>query len=346
MKSVRYFQPYSTEENVVTNAVLLLLSHVHRLAPDLFEEFLTSFTDGEFVVGPVFGNQEKKEGGKSVVDAVIRQNQFEINVETKLGDDLDSSQIRAHIDGMKAESHGGVNVLLSITRSPLQENVRQEFLQYGQGEGITFADTTFGEIAEFFESRSEAFRFGLNEIISEFRVFITERGIVPESENRLLVNPCGFSIEFNRKYGIYHDQPERSKILCKYLGCYSDKAVRLVGEVKAVFLGEFEGETLRVVEQLELSWQEQRQPISGEAIDRITAMANEPNYYKLKDELARYYVVDAFVETEFSKVSKHGIQGHRYFSLDGPDGICPSLFDGDDPTMDELAQGLRKIRWQ
>ncbi len=31
MRNVTYFPPYSQEENVVTNSVLLLLSHVNRI---------------------------------------------------------------------------------------------------------------------------------------------------------------------------------------------------------------------------------------------------------------------------------------------------------------------------
>jgi len=39
MKSVRYFQPYKKGEDVVTNAVLLLFSHINRLAPEVFNNF-------------------------------------------------------------------------------------------------------------------------------------------------------------------------------------------------------------------------------------------------------------------------------------------------------------------
>ena len=103
MKSVRYFQPYSTKENVVTNATLLFLSHVNRLAPSLFEDFLTDVVEDQILIGPIFGNQEVKQGGKSVVDAIIRQLPFELNIETKLGDRFDDRQIKAHLDGMGKE---------------------------------------------------------------------------------------------------------------------------------------------------------------------------------------------------------------------------------------------------
>ena len=84
MRNVTYFPPYSQEENIVTNAVLLLFSHVNRLAPNLLQGILNNLTDEELQLGPIFSNQVK--GTKSVIDAVISQTPFEIHIETKLGD--------------------------------------------------------------------------------------------------------------------------------------------------------------------------------------------------------------------------------------------------------------------
>jgi len=72
MRNVSYFPPYSQEENVVTNAVLLLLSHVNRLAPTIFSDLLTSITDEAFAIGPTFQNQVKIRGGQGIPDALIR----------------------------------------------------------------------------------------------------------------------------------------------------------------------------------------------------------------------------------------------------------------------------------
>lgn len=344
MKSVKYFQPYSTKENVVTNAVLLFLSHAYRLTPGLFEDFLTSFMDDEITVGPIFGNQEVKKGGKSVIDAVIRQNSFDLNIETKLGDSFDSRQMKNHMTGI-AESQSENRILMGINRTAISKKQVERYRAQAQELGIVFVATTFDEIASFFESRTVNFQVNLREITEGFREFISEQKLVPISPNRLLVNPCGTSRALNEKYGIYYDQPERSKSFCKYLGCYWDKAVRLIGEVESVFLSESKDGNFKITEALELPWLGQAIKPNREALKRVKAIIEETNYYDLENGSRRFYVVKKFHPVKFAKTSLHGIQGHRYFALDGKDGICPDFFVGQDQDVDLLAERLNKETW-
>ena len=138
MKSVRYFQPYKNGEDVVTNAVLLLFSHINRLAPEIFTGFVAMVAGEKATLGPIFGNQDSKPGGKSVVDAVIRQQAIDINIETKLGDSLNADQIFRHFEGMWAEDRGGLRVLLGITKQPLKETTKNKFVSAGEEKGIAF----------------------------------------------------------------------------------------------------------------------------------------------------------------------------------------------------------------
>ena len=345
MKSVRYFQPYSTKENVVTNAVLLFLSHVYRLAPGLFEDFITTFVEGEISIGPIFGNQEVKLGGKSVVDAVIRQTSFDLNIETKLGDGFNAQKIRNHLKGIAAEKSTGSHILLGINRTPLSQKTLSNFRTAALELGITFAATTFDDIAGFFEARSDVFRTGLNEIIEEFRTFISEQNLVPITENRMLINPCGTSNYLNARHSIYHDQPGRSKVICKYLGCYWDKAVRLIGEVESVFLGKFEDGKIKVTECLELSWLGKAVIPSEEALFRVGSLVVQTGYYDLESEEVRYYVVKKFHPSKYVKKSPYGIQGHRYFDLDGENGVCPSAFKNKTAELTDIIDALNKETW-
>lgn len=344
MQSFRYFQPYSQQENVATNAILLLLSHVHRLAPHLLQEFLTSFTENEFLIGPQFINQERKKGGKSVVDAVIRQTPIEINIETKLGNNLDDQQIENHIKGIKKEGVGHA-ILISITRDPLSEKVVKKFRNYG-GDKVSFTSITFSEIFGFFEDKSENFLLELNEILEDFRQFLLTNKLLPKSENRLIINPCSASFETNRKFDIYHDQPGRTKEYCKYLGCYRDKSVRLIGEVKAVFIGKVEGDKVKIIEQFELPWQNEKHKVTNEEKQRILDLADSIEYFDLRSGLERFWIVDKFFETDFNKSDPYGIQGHRYFQLDGDDVECPDLFKGGTVSAAEIAHALKSKSWQ
>ena len=163
----------------------------------------------------------------------------------------------------------------------------------------------------------------------------------------MVINPCGVSFEQNRDYGIYHDQPERSKRFCQFLGCYKSKSVRLIGEVQAIFLGEFSEGNIQVIEQMKLPWQSKRKTITDEMKKRIIALIQTPNYYDLKSRVVRYYVVDNFHKSDFMKQSKGGIQGHRYFDLDGPEGLCSSLFSTPkaDVSAEEVAKFLEGKNW-
>lgn len=346
MRNVSYFPPYSQEENVVTNAVLLLLSHVNRMAPTVFSELLTSITDEAFAIGPTFQNQVKVQGGQGIPDALIQQSPFEIYIETKLGDQLSVGQIVSHFETIKKnETVKGSSILLGLTRAQIAQRELDELQMLGKENGVRFFSTTFAEIADILESASDEFRLELNFLVEEYRAFIQERGLVPETENKLLINPCGTSYEQNRIHDIYHDQPTRSKVFCKYLGVYKDKCVSLIGEVLAVITARIDGCEIHVIENHPLSWREELHTPTKAELARILGIVDGSSYYNLREEEARYYIVDKFVESSFSKVSKHGIQGHRYFTLDGETGIIPDCFAGAEPTIEEVASALSLKTW-
>jgi len=352
MRNVSYFPPYSQPENVVTNAVLLLLSHVNRLAPDLFSDLLTNLTDESFDVGPIFQNQIKIKGGKGIPDALIRQVPFEIYVETKLGDKLAHSQIEDHFITIKAhETVPGSSILLGLTRSKLSEAEISKLRAMGAKRNVRFFVTTFSDLADFLEYASSDFRQGLNKVVEEYRAFIQEQGLTPVSLNRLIINPCGTSYEQNKRHNIYHDQPGRSKVFCKYLGIYRDKAVSMIGRVRAVMTARIIGENVEVIDNFSLPWESESPfELTEEWERRILNIVDGSHYYNLRDEEARYYLVDKFVETDFRKVSKYGIQGHRYFTLDsretGAYGAVPELFSDREPSIDKLADELRNLTWR
>lgn len=204
---------------------------------------MCSLTDADIPIGLGFHNQVAGPGMTGIPDALITQDAFEIYIETKLGDNLDHDQIRRHIDSIAdLPTAGGNRYLLGITKSPAQRNEFNGLEQYGRKRKIKFAATTFQSIFEVVEKQSAEFRVDLNELIAEFRIFLQEQGLLAGSLNRMLVNPCGVTSELNMRFNLYHDQPERSKELCRYLAIYTSKEIIGVGEVRRVLIGRLRGE--------------------------------------------------------------------------------------------------------
>lgn len=349
MRNVSYFSPYKSGENIVTNSVLLLLSHVNRIAPDLFELFLQEVGGEDITVGPTFGNQEGKQGGKSIVDAVIRQSSIEINIETKIvkGSSLDMGQLERHAEGMKLENRSTRRVLLGITPDPMSNETAAVAKKICDANKVTFSHMTFLGIVDFFEEATSEFRQGLNTVLNDFLVYLSNNKLLPPSQNRMLINPCGQSLQSNRDSGIYHDQPYRSKVMSKYLGCYDDKAVRLVGEVYAVVIAEIDNEKLVIHEQFDLPWQKKSQKITDADKQRILNLIQNSPYSDLGSNPSRYYLTHGFQETEYRKTSKGGIQGHRYFALDGKGGVLETLFENssEQPSLSDIVSALKKETW-
>ena len=347
MRNVTYFQPYSQEENVVTNAVLLLLSQVNRMVPTIFSGLLTKITDESFSIGPTFHNQVKIKDGKGIPDALIQQSPFAIYVETKRGDHLPVGQISSHVETIKQnKTVKGPRILLGLTRTLIGQAELDELKSLCSENGVRFVSTTFNELADILEELSDEFRLELNTLLEEYRAFIRECDLVPETENKLLINPCGTSYEQNRRHNIYHDQRTNSKVFCKYLGIYKDKCVSLIGQVLAVVNARIDDDKVSIVKNHQLSWRQGKphQPTEQE-LNRILGIVHESSYYNLAEVEVRYYIVDKFVESSFRKKSKYGIQGHRYFTLDGEGGIIPDCFVKKTPTTEDVAKALSAITW-
>ena len=340
MRNVTYFSPYSNKENVVTNAVLLLLAQVNRLAPSVFSSLLTTLTDEEYNVGPTFQNQIKISGKKSVPDALIQQAPFKIYVETKLGDELNLEQIRNHFQTIEdRETVKGKSVLLGLARTKIDCKELVDLQKKGEEKKIRFFVTTFSDLANILENLSGEFRLELNLLIKEFKAFIQELGLVCDSEYKLLINPCGESYTQNCQNNIYHDQPTRSKVFCKYLGLYKDQSVSRIGEVLAVMNAYIQDDKVEITENHQLSWCTKLYNPTADDKKKILNHARETE----TNEEARYYIVNKFVWCKFKKTSPHGLLGHRYFSLKE---IIPERFKGKSPQLEEVATALSEKTWE
>lgn len=354
MRNVSYFPVYKTEENVVTNSVLLMLSHINRILPRGLERVLTGLFDDSTAVsvGPRFQSQifsKTKLGENSIVDGRISQQDFALSIETKLGNVLDKEQIQRHLDAIADDSKtGSRETLLCLTGTRPPEEFLRDLEKLADKRTVNIAFKTFVDLVNAIESIRDPHRDELNEVVDEFRQFLSERGLLPSGVAELLVNPCGLSYENNVKFGIYHDQPERSKTFCEYLGLYRNKSVSHIGALRKVILVEMKDGDLVSEEELILPWTAQKSsPLAPEERDRIRGIVAHTGYYDLRSGFIRFYVVDEFVETSFTKTSKNGIQGHRYFTLGGNGGIIKDIFNkATNPSTVEVADHLRSVSWK
>ena len=118
----------------------------------------------------------------------------------------------------------------------------------------------------------------------------------------------------------------------------------------AVVNARIEDSNVVITENHPLSWMrgEPHQP-TKEELKRILGIVDGSDYYNLRHEETRYYIVDRFVKTNFRKTSKYGILGHRYFKLDSTaeneEGAVPKLFENEDPSLETLASALAEKTW-
>ena len=343
MRSVTFFPPYKQRENLITNNTLVLLSQVYRTAPSLLEQLMVTLSgDDRIALGPRFNNQAKM--GHSVPDAVISQAGFNIFIETKPHGNLTRKQVGNHLKSIAEDTEDASLLLLTI--DPVDESA------FGKEDyPVNLIAVTFGELVEGVKELTSDHRAELNAVLEEYESYLAEEGLLPKSNNVMLVNPvksdAGFNcLEFNMGVGVYHDQQNRSKRMSPYLGLYSKKSIRAVGSVLCVVDAKVDRDgSVEIVNEHDCGWSFARKFQKSDQ-DRVAEAARK-SPYDLYGEVERYWLTDGFVETNYIKESKGGIQGHMYFQLDHPDmpEKVKALFDGDMPSSKDIAQILRGQKW-
>lgn len=143
--------------------------------------------------------------------------------------------------------------------------------------------------------------------------------------------PCGRSFDINLKHGIYFQPSDRGYSEHKYVGVYTNKAVRCVWEVDSVFDVD----------------------ASGDKLQKTLVTGRDTSEY---DDRLRQIIIDAKTEcgyeiatshrffcgvpivTHFPKTSSGGIMGARLYDL--RDDI------GEFANAAELAEKLGRASWR
>jgi hypothetical protein len=307
---ISYFQRYSQRENHVTNNTLLVLRHLYQTAPGKLEQVVREIVGQEAVsLGLTFHQQTR--GSASVPDGLISQAPFRLYFETKLGPSLDRDQILRHIQSIADERTPatGEAFLVGLSTEVMPSPEKEVLAAAAKAQGIVFVATSFVELVAALDAACASHDVALRAVLDDFNEFLASEGLLFQSEDWMLVVPCGVSLAENQRFGIYYDgidRPRRSP--CTFLGAYSEKAVRLVGRITAILACGYANGVAEVIEV-------ERGAATDEALERIAAVIEATSYYDLRTQPQRYYVVDEFAPTNLIKRDKGPIRGAQYLQI-------------------------------
>lgn len=310
MAGVSYFQRYSQKENHVTNNTLLVLRYLHDASPSKLQDVLRDLLDdNQILLGPSFAQQVK--GAQSIPDALIEQKPFRVFFETKLSSDFNLAQLKQHIKGIGETQTPPIGALTLIGLAPTQMTAKQQLIisAFGQSLGVVFKSVSFSQLVEALRGVCADYDTSLRAIIDDYEDFLSVELLLDASDDLMLVFPCGTSIAENKEFGVYYDGTDRpSRRACRYLGCYRNKEVSLVGEIKAVLVCRYVNGHVEVVAT-------ERGESTDEQLERIRLIIERTTYYDLRSVDQRYYVVDRFTPTKLVKLSKGPVRGAQYLRL-------------------------------
>ncbi len=340
MAIIHYFPRYSQKENMVTNNMLLLFSRLYNHNNDQFNQFINLILEDkniELNTSIRFGQQERGQG--SVPDAVIEQESFKVVIETKLYSQVNFEQVKKHVSSFANEDK---KIFLWINTEPIDGNYRKQIINYlnkanekDKNIKINFASTTFRDICRCFNEVILDYDNEMHELIRDFEGFCNEQGLINNADSKMRVVLAGNTFEQNMEHNIYYAPKERGYQKHRYLGIYKQKAVRGIGEVFAsadISYNEETGEL--VVKETQTDITEDQK----ETIKKVIIEARARYGYDLAEN-HRFFFVEKFHETEFTKPSKGGLMGQRYFDLADIEGYS------EDRKCDEIAKWLKGKSW-
>lgn len=336
MSSIHYFQRYSQPENVATNNTLLLFSRLYQHSPNKFKGFLNDLLDDTDLQAGVLFNQQEK-GSASVPDGIVSQTSFKVIIETKMHQGFSISQLGGHLNNFGKEEF---QILLSL--SPLlpdfnlQQQISKEVKDYNDSNSktIRYIPTTFQQIVEKFNNIIEDRDYELIDIIDDYEDYCLTSGLITDIEYRMRVVTCGWTLQENFQFNLYYDPATRGYSEHTYLGIYSDKSVRGIGKIENIIVADLlPNGQLHVLKSTKPLTKRQEQNIIA-----VIPFAFQNNGYQIATG-HKFFCVEQFYETDFSKTTKYPLQGTKFFNLK------TELQIDNLPATEEIAELLKTKTW-
>lgn len=335
---IHYFQRYHQKENVATANTMLLLSRLYSYSPDKFFRFLKNeYFMNSFDPEIVFSLQEKSID--SIPDATISQEGFKIVVETKMTDWFYSSQLINHLKAFGEEKN---KLLITLASEPMDkeklEAFEKQLKEYNKNQKypVLHINTTFEIMAQGIYEVIDDRDYEMQDVLEDYINYCYNDGLIVSDDawKYLRMQLAGTTIDYNIAKNLYYDNAERGFRPHKYLGLYTRKSIRAIGEISAIITASVTGDGIEYKAELGELTEECKEMIV-EAMDDGRLFG-----YDLKSTGHRYFFVEEFHETDFKKTSRGGSMGTRIFDL-------TQVLDREDiPEIGELAELLKDRTWE
>lgn len=338
MTSVHYFPRYSQLENFVTNNCLLLLSRLYDFNRFKFEKLISMRCSDNDASPPDIRMQFRQQIGTSasVVDGYISQRSLYLAVETKLGDTFDLNQLKRHLNIFKDGRDQQFLLLLSKSENPLSSDQR-ESLNKVLPKDVEILQASFETLIRYSKNCLSEYDEEMIALVADFEAFYSSSKLLSTDRYTMFVPPCGRSYKENIEYKLYYCPASWNRRKAKYLGIYTNREVRAIGEIKKIVACNIKLDTLEV-QTLEI----EGDPLTSDECARILGAAKSAlarNGLDLSND-NKFFLCEKMEATRFRKQTSGGIMGHHYLNLKA------ELQEPLPENLSELARLLSVKSWE
>lgn len=331
---IHFFQRYHSKENVDTANAMLLLSRLYSYSTTKFFTFLEKILPENAEVELLFNLQEKSKD--SVPDATITQSSFKVVVETKLHGNFWLKQLENHLQSFKGEDY---KVLLTLDPSQMNRQMKEELdklisvYNNTNNSNVVHQHLTFEELVNAVYNVIDERDYEMIDVWEDYKEYCFASYLIPNDWKRMRVQLAGTTFNINKQLNLYYDSVSRGFSGHEYLGLYSQKAVRAIGEITAIVTAIPKADDLDINIEKGKFTKEMKNQIK-------VAIDDSKKYgYSLMSETHRYFFVEKFYDTFYEKVTPYAPMGSRMFDLTDVLGISEL------PETAKIAELLREKKW-
>lgn len=340
MADIHYFQRYSSKENTVTNNTLLLFSRLYHHDSSAFKLFLNQLPDEKTKdINTTIKFEQQTSASHSVPDGAITQESFKIVIETKLYGQENMDQILRHTDSFGDETNKFL-MLINVHSIPREYNKKIRDKLAGKEADVQLIDTTFEDIITSFRSVIADYNTEMNMIIDDYEDYCNSENLISIEDRLMRVLPVGNTLEHNFKYKLYYAPTSRSyNRRHKYLGLYTQKEIKGVGEIQLIVDAEYFKET----KELKCKVVEGNEDLLTDAVkdNILQAMIHGEEDFGYQIYTGhKFFIVPKFLKTKFKKDSPGGLLGARYFDL------TEYKIDKEELSIEVIAEKLSNQKWE
>ena len=342
MAHLNQFQTYSQKENTVTNNMLLMLSRLYQISPNLYNDYIAAITEDSeaYKVIPSF-KQQVNNRGNGIIDGFINIPASKIIIETKLHSLESTPKLVKYAQSFDNQEHKILLHLSSKKCSSKQEEdikkaLNEEVKNRKLGTQIFFYSKTFEVFVLQLDLLSKEYPHenNLRLLSDDFRNYCETSGLINNDKHTLRAMACRQSFDLNKKHQLYFDGADRGYRNFTYLGIYAWKSVRFIGKIDNTIKAELDSNgKLHIIESTSKPNQEQQDRIKGVIKDAADTLG-----WRL-DKGFRFFLLKEFTETDFNKTNPGGIFRVRYFDLKKELSTVPE-------KTEKIAEALSHKSWE